>query len=99
MLNGKPTRRSTRPASHIFAIPAAGVSGPARGCRRRREEPLRRGAVLAEPDHETISFTFRTGKPGYYRWQCLVPCAAGFILGFGGPMATTGYMDGFIQVV
>ena len=39
------------------------------------------------------------GKPGHYRWQCFVPCAAGFIYGFGGPMQTIGYMDGFLNVV
>ena len=43
--------------------------------------------------HTTITFTFRTGKKGHYRWQCFVPCAAGFVLGFGGPMQSIGYMD------
>jgi len=38
-------------------------------------------------------------KKGTYRWQCFVPCAAGFQFGFGGPMQTIGYMDGFIHVV
>jgi hypothetical protein len=28
-----------------------------------------------------------------------VPCAAGFILGFGGPMQSLGYMDGLLHVV
>jgi hypothetical protein len=36
--------------------------------------------------------------PGTYRWQCFVPCAAGFILGNGGPMQTIGWMDGLIEV-
>jgi hypothetical protein len=49
--------------------------------------------------HRTIEFTFRTGKPGHYRWQCFVPCAAGFLYGFGGPMQTIGYMDGYLDVV
>ena len=49
--------------------------------------------------HETITFTFRTGKAGHYRWQCFVPCAAGFVYGFGGPMQTVGYMDGYVNVV
>jgi len=48
--------------------------------------------------HHTVRFTFRTGKPGHYRWQCFVPCAAGFLYGFGGPMQTIGYMDGFLDV-
>ena len=49
--------------------------------------------------HRTITFTFRTGKKGKFRWQCFVPCAAGFQFGFGGPMQTIGYMDGFLNVV
>jgi hypothetical protein len=49
--------------------------------------------------HTTITFTFRTGKRGHYRWQCFVPCAAGFVYGFGGPMQTVGYMDGYVDVV
>ena len=49
--------------------------------------------------HRTIRFAFHTGKPGHYRWQCFVPCAAGWIDGFGGPMQTIGYMDGFLNVV
>ena len=48
--------------------------------------------------HRTIQFTFHTGKAGHFRWQCFVPCAAGWIDGFGGPMQTIGYMDGFIDV-
>ena len=43
--------------------------------------------------HRTITFSFRTGAPGRYRWQCFVPCAAGWLLGNGGPMQTVGYMD------
>ena len=49
--------------------------------------------------HRTITFSFRTGKRGRYRWQCFVPCAAGFYFGNGGPMSTLGYMGGFIDVV
>ena len=48
--------------------------------------------------HTTITFTIRTGKPGHYRWQCFVPCAAGFPNGFGGPMQTVGWMDGYLNV-
>jgi hypothetical protein len=49
--------------------------------------------------HTTITFTFRTGKPGRYRWQCFVPCAASFIFGNGGPMQSPGWMDGYLHVV
>jgi hypothetical protein len=45
-----------------------------------------------------ITFSFRTGKPGVYRWQCFVPCGAGTLFGNGGPMQTLGYMVGLIVV-
>lgn len=49
------------------------------------------------PAPQTISFQFRTGAPGHYIWQCFDPCGTRFD-GFGGPMATTGYMAGTLVV-
>ena len=43
------------------------------------------------------TFTFTTGAPGKYSWQCFVPCGVGFN-GFGGPMGTDGYMNGTFTV-
>lgn len=43
------------------------------------------------------TFTFTTGAPGHYSWQCFVPCGVGFN-GFGGPMGTDGYMNGTFTV-
>ena len=100
MINGKPAVAiDPNSASHVFAIAQLGVSVPLPGVPATAKNPCAAAPCSLSQDHETISFTFRTGKPGRFRWQCLVPCAAGFILGFGGPMATTGYMDGFVQVV
>jgi hypothetical protein len=42
-------------------------------------------------------FSFMTGDPGQYIWQCFDPCGAGFN-GFGGPMSTRGYMSGTFTV-
>lgn len=47
---------------------------------------------------ETFSF-MSPAHSGDFRWQCLVPCGGGFIDGNGGPMATIGYMAGFMNVV
>ena len=100
LLNGKPTQAiSPDAASHIFAIPQLGVSVPLEGIPDSAKNPCSNAPCSLAMDHETISFSFRTGKRGMYRWQCFVPCAAGFIEGFGGPMQTVGYMDGFIKVV
>ena len=99
-LNGK-TVRSIDPdaASHVFAVPEIGLSVPLLGTPDSAKNPCANAPCPLSTDHETISFTFRTPAKGLYRWQCFVPCAAGFIQGFGGPMQTVGYMDGFLKVV
>jgi hypothetical protein len=100
LLNGKPTRAiDNTTASHVFAIPQLGVSVPLEGVPDSAKNPCGNAPCSLSNDHETIQFSFRTGKAGLYRWQCFVPCAAGFIFGFGGPMQTVGYMDGFLKVV
>lgn len=53
------------------------------------------------PRPNVIVFTFKTGSPGHYVWHCYVPCGTGLAgeqEGFGGPMATTGYMAGTLTV-
>jgi len=99
-LNGK-TVNSIDPAtaSHIFAIPQIGLSVPLLGVSSSAKNPCSNAPCPLSTDHTTTSFTFRTPGKGLYRWQCFVPCAAGFIEGFGGPMQTVGYMDGYIKVV
>jgi hypothetical protein len=98
--NGKVVR-SIGPdtASHVFAIPQLGVSVPLEGVSATAKNPCANAPCSLSMAHYTVSFTFRTGKPGLYRWQCFVPCAAGFIQGFGGPMQEVGYMGGFLKVV
>lgn len=86
-------------ASHTFAVPQIGLIVPLRGVPEEAENQCEEGPCSMKQAHETITFTLRTGKPGRYRWQCFVPCAAGFLAGFGGPMQTIGYMDGFLEVV
>jgi hypothetical protein len=99
-LNGKTTQAiDPTTASHVFAIPEWGVSVPLYGIPDSAKNPCSNAPCPLSTDHETITFQVRTPGPGLYRWQCFVPCAAGFIQGFGGPMQTVGYMDGFIKVV
>jgi hypothetical protein len=99
-LNGKPTRAiNPDDASHVFAIPQIGLSVPLEGVPDSAKNPCGNAPCTLAQDHETISFSFRTPARGLYRWQCFVPCAAGFIAGWGGPMQTVGYMDGYIKVV
>jgi hypothetical protein len=99
-LNGKTTQQiDPDTASHIFAIPQIGVSVPLYGVPDDAKNQCGNAPCPLSTAHATITFTFRTPGKGLYRWQCFVPCAAGFIAGFGGPMQTVGYMDGFIKVV
>jgi hypothetical protein len=49
------------------------------------------------PKPEVMQFSFVTGGPGNYIWQCFDPCGWGFN-GFGGPMQTRGFMSGTVTV-
>ena len=86
-------------ASHTFAIPDLGVSVPLKGIADDAKNQCGAAPCALSMAHTTTTFSFKTGKPGKYRWQCFVPCAAGFILGNGGPMQSVGYMDGYLVVV
>jgi len=85
-------------ASHTFTVPSMHLVVPLIGVPDAAKNQCDAAPCSLDNAHRTISFSFRTGKPGKYRWQCFVPCAAGFIYGFGGPMQTIGYMDGFLNV-
>jgi hypothetical protein len=100
-LDGKPFRQiDPDNASHTFAIPQLGVLVPLEGVSDNAKNQCGFAPCdISSMAHRTIAFTFRTGKKGKFRWQCFVPCAAGFQFGFGGPMQTIGYMDGFLNVV
>jgi hypothetical protein len=84
--------------SHTFAIPDMGVSIAIPGVADNAKNQCSVTPCTMAQAHRTIQFTIRTGKPGHYRWQCFVPCAAGFPNGFGGPMQTVGWMDGYLIV-
>ena len=93
--------RSINPddASHTFVVPQLGVFVPLLGVAANAKNPCGYAPCGLSFDHHKITFTFRTGGKGRYRWQCFVPCAAGTLFDFGGPMQTLGYMDGFLDVV
>jgi hypothetical protein len=99
-VDGKPVQAiNPDDASHTFAVPQLGLIVPLKGVDDNAKNQCDFAPCSLANAHETITFTFRTGKAGHYRWQCFVPCAAGFVYGFGGPMQTVGYMDGYLDVV
>jgi hypothetical protein len=76
-------------AAHTFTVPDLGLSVPLEGV----------AADAAANAQIVVQFNFVVpDKPGLYRWQCFVPCAAGTLYGNGGPMQTLGYMAGELQV-
>ncbi len=85
-------------ASHTWAIPDLGVSVPLKGVADDAKNQCSAAPCTLAQAHTTVTFTIKTGKPGMYRWQCFVPCAAAFIYGFGGPMQSIGWMDGYLHV-
>jgi hypothetical protein len=99
LLDGKPTAViNPDDTSHTFAVPAFGLIVPLTGVADDAKNQCGYAPCALSMAHRTIQFTFHTGKAGHFRWQCFVPCAAGWIDGFGGPMQTIGYMDGFLDV-
>ena len=99
-VNGKPLSViNPDDASHTFAIPALSLVVPLTGVGDNAPNQCGFAPCSLSNAHNTITFSFRVPGPGRYRWQCFVPCAAGWIYGFGGPMQTLGYMDGFVNVV
>ena len=100
-VNGKPVPRP-RPGRCVAHLhdPRPRRERAAQGRRRRRAEPVRRHALhaAAGAQHDHLRVPHRASPAGY-RWQCFVPCAAGWLYGFGGPMQTVGWMDGFLKVV
>jgi hypothetical protein len=99
MIDGKPaTAVDPNAASHTFAVPAFGIIVAAPGVADDAKNQCGFAPCPLSNAHRTIQFVFHTTTPGHFRWQCFVPCAAGWIFGFGGPMQTIGYMDGFLNV-
>jgi hypothetical protein len=49
------------------------------------------------PKPNVIVFSFVTGDPGRYAFNCEFPCGISY-QGFGGPMSTLGYMAGTLTV-
>ncbi|HEU5214743.1 MAG TPA: hypothetical protein VFU30_04310 [Gaiellaceae bacterium] len=100
LVDGKPTVAvDPNEASHTFAVPGLGLILAIPGVADDAKNQCGYAPCPMSNAHRTIKFTFRTpAKGGHFRWQCFVPCAAGWVFGFGGPMQTIGYMDGFLNV-
>jgi hypothetical protein len=83
---------------HTFAVPSLGVYVPLAGVNGDATLCGVAPCHVNQP-HRTVTFSFRTGAAGSYRWQCFVPCGLGYLYGNGGGMSTQNYMGGFLEVV
>jgi hypothetical protein len=98
-INGTPQHGiNPNDAAHTFTIPDLDVNVPLPGVNPNAKNQCGVAPCSLAEAHNTITFSFRTPGKGTYRWQCFVPCAAGFLFGNGGPMQTIGYMSGLIEV-
>ena len=84
--------------AHTFAIPQLGVFVPLPGVADNAKNQCAAAPCTLSEAHHTIAFTFRTGARGRFRWQCFVPCGAGYFNGNGGPMQSFSYMAGWLVV-
>jgi hypothetical protein len=84
--------------AHTFAIPQLGVFVPLPGVADNAKNQCAAAPCTLSEAHHTITFTFRTGARGRFRWQCFVPCGAGYFNGNGGPMQSFNYMAGWLVV-
>lgn len=101
LLNGKPMPVLTPKmgdVGHTFSIPQLGLSVPLEGVPDEAKNTCSSTPCHQGSDHNTVTFSFRTGAPGLFHWQCFVPCGTAFLYGNGGPMQTLGYMGGFLRV-
>lgn len=86
--------------AHTFNVPELGINVPLYGISSDAKNPCSTAPCDTSFDHNTITFSFHTPKAaGQYRWQCFVPCGLSYLYGNGGPMASVGYMGGFLKVV
>lgn len=84
--------------THTFTVPGMGINVPFLGVNGNSSTFCTQSPCTPNHVHNVIKFSFMTGAPGQYHWQCFYPCAGGFLDGNGGPMQTLGYMDGFLKV-
>ena len=97
--DGQPYSVWTDSIGHTFTIPELGISVPLPGIPDSSTNMCSVAPCAKTFDHTTTTFSFETQGAGTYTWQCFVPCGVGYIAGFGGPMATLGYMNGVLKVV
>lgn len=84
--------------AHTFSVPHLGINIPLYAVPSNARNTCSVAPCHLSSAHETIKFSFNSNGPHQDRWQCFIPCGAGWLDGNGGPMQTIGYMAGFLKV-
>ena len=99
-LDGKTVKNiSPDDASHTFTVPQMGIVVPIQGVADDAPNQCPEMPCSLDQAHETVTFMIRTGKNGLDPVAVLRAVRGRLHHGFGGPMQTIGYMDGFLHVV
>lgn len=77
--------------AHTFTVPSLGVNVP---IPMATDSGKGSGATVIPA---IVTFTFTPSKSGTFTWQCFTPCGTD-PNGMGGPMQTSGYMTGTVNV-
>ena len=81
-INGTPEHGiNANDAAHTFTVPDLDINVPLPGVNPNAKNQCGVAPCSLAEAHNTITFSFRSPGPGTYRWQCFVPCAAGFLFG------------------
>ena len=85
--------------AHTFTVPQLGINVPFAGVDYTAKNQCTQAPCVLSDAHHVITFSFVTGGPGEYRWQCFIPCGLATVDGNGHAMTTVGFMTGFLKVV
>jgi hypothetical protein len=102
-VNGKPSsvvNSATQcSVAHTFTVPQLGINVPFAGVEYTAKNQCTQAPCVLSNPHHVIKFSFVTGGPGEFRWQCFIPCGLATVDGNGHAMGTLGFMSGFLKVV
>lgn len=98
LVNSYKVKGLTEGVAHTWTVPELDINVPFVGINSNAPNQCSVAPCHPRYTHNLIKFSFMSPGPGVYRWQCFIPCGAGYLDGNGGPMDTLGYMAGFLKV-
>lgn len=99
LVNSYKQKGSLSGVAHTWSVPELNINVPLAGLNSNVPNQCSKAPCHPNRAHNLIKWSFVSPGPGQYRWQCFIPCGAGFLDGNGGPMDTLGYMAGYLKVL